>query len=272
MWILILKAIIIGIVEGITEFLPVSSTGHMIIVGHFINFTGEFAELFEVVIQLGAILAVVVLYWNKIIQSIKDIFTPDMRGLKFWINVLVASIPAGILGVLFNDKIKEKLFNPVTVSSALVIGGFLMIFIEKKYRKRNKTKSIDDIKLGQALFVGCFQCLALWPGMSRSASTIMGAWISGMSTVAATEFSFFLAIPVMIGASGVALIKTHIAMTNIEVIALTVGFIVSFLVALVVIEKFIGFLKKRPMRVFAVYRIFIGIIILGLAFAKVITM
>ncbi len=263
---LIFKAIIIAIIEGLTEFIPVSSTGHMILVGHLIDFKGSFANLFEIVIQLGAILAVIVLYWDRLINSVKDIFAPDRRGLKFWINIVVAAIPAVILGFLFDDIIDAKLMNPITVAAALVVGGILMIAIENKFRrKRGKTREVDNMNMRQSFVVGVFQCLALWPGMSRSASTIMGGWIAGLSTVVAAEFSFFLAIPMMFGASGLKLIKHGITMSTVEAIALIVGFVVAFIVSLVVIEKFIKFLQKKPMRIFAIYRIFIGAIILILA-------
>jgi undecaprenyl-diphosphatase len=267
---LILKAIIIGIVEGITEFLPISSTGHMIIVGDLINFKGEFANLFTVVIQLGAILAVVLLYWNKIFNSLKNL-KPGHWGFKLWLNIVVAFIPSAALGFLFDDYIDEHLFSTITVVSALIVGAILMLFIENKYRKRKGINDMEKISVGQAFMIGCFQCLALWPGMSRSASTIMGAWISGLSSVAAAEFSFFLAIPTMVAATGLKLIKNGMAIqTTNEIIALAVGFLVSFFVAYVVIEKFIKFLQKRPMRVFAIYRIFIGVTLLILAAFKVI--
>jgi undecaprenyl-diphosphatase len=258
---LILKAIIIGIVEGITEYLPISSTGHMIIVSDLINFKGAFADMFMIVIQLGAILAVVFLYWDKIWNSLKNLM-PGKWGFKLWSNILVAFIPSAVIGLLFNDYIDEHLFGTVTVVAALIFGAFLMIIIENKYRKRKGINNIEDINLGQAFMIGCFQCLALWPGMSRSASTIMGAWIVGLSTVAAAEFSFFLALPTMVAASAWTLLKKGVAIqTSNEVIALGVGFLVSFVVAYIVIEKFIAFLQKRPMRVFAIYRIFIGIVI-----------
>lgn len=268
---LILKAIILAIVEGLTEFVPVSSTGHLILVSDIINFKGEFANLFNVVIQLGAILAVVVIYWDKLINSVKDIFAPDRRGLRFWVNIVVACIPAAILGFAFDDYIDAYLFNPVTVAIGLVIGGILMVIIENKYRRKSRTRDIYDMKIRQSIFVGMFQCLALWPGMSRSASTIMGGWIAGLSPVIAAEFSFFLAMPIMVGASGLKLWKSGFGMTNIELIALIVGFVGAFLVSLVVIEKFIKFLQKKPMRVFAIYRIFIGIILLVLAAFKIVT-
>lgn len=273
--VLMLKAVIIGIVEGITEFLPISSTGHMIIVGNLINFQEpaypkQYVDMFEVVIQLGAILAIVVLYWEKIKTSLINI-KPGKWGFKLWFNIFVAFLPSAVIGIFLHKAIQAKLFNAVTVSLALIIGGFLMIFMENKYRRGNKTKSIDDVNIVQAFKIGCFQCLALWPGMSRSASTIIGAWVSGLNTVAAAEFSFFLAIPTMIGASVLSLKDGFGSMSGSQIIALAVGFVVSFVVALVVVEKFMKFLQRKPMRVFAIYRIFIGIIILVLAFTKVIT-
>ncbi len=278
--ILILKAIVIGIVEGFTEFLPVSSTGHMIIVGNLINFKAPaypkaYVDMFEVVIQLGAILSVVVLYWDKIKETFLN-FLPSGRvsakesGLRFWLIVLIACIPAMILGLPLKDKIEAKLFYPIPVAIALIVGAVWMIYAENKYRNNNRHGStISNINARQALIIGAFQCLALWPGMSRSASTIIGAWIAGLSTVVGAEFSFFLAIPMMVGASGLSLIKHNVfsTCTSQQIIALAIGFVVSFLVALFVIDKFIKFLKRRPMRVFAVYRIFIGIVIIILAFA-----
>ncbi|HEY5588553.1 MAG TPA: undecaprenyl-diphosphate phosphatase [Candidatus Paceibacterota bacterium] len=260
--ILVFKAIIIAVVEGITEFIPISSTGHMIIVGNVINFKGAFANSFEVVIQLGAILAIIVLYWNKIWSSVVEFFKARPSGIKFWTNIIVAFIPAAVLGFLFNDKIDKYLFNPTTVALALVVGGILMIIIENKFRSEDKTKSIEKISIKQAFKIGCFQCFALWPGMSRSASTIMGGWISGVSTVAATEFSFFLAIPTMFGATALTLFKSGINFSSGEIITLFIGFVTAFLVALIVVEKFVSYLKKKPMKVFAIYRIIVGIALL----------
>lgn len=281
-FIFIVKVIIIGIVEGITEFLPVSSTGHMIIVGNLIGFkegilpeslyTKQYIDSFTMIIQLGAILAIVVLYWNKIKSTFKNFsLSKPKSGFKFWFTVGVACIPAGVLGILFDDMIEEKLFNPVTVTAALLIGAFGMLYAEKRYRGKFVTKSIDDVTLKQAFIIGCFQCLAMWPGMSRSASTIIGAWIAGLSTVAAAEFSFFLALPVMIGVSIIKLVKINIALLSlVQIIGLVVGFIVSFIIALIVVEKFVAFLKKRPMRVFAIYRILVGIILIMLIFFNLI--
>lgn len=276
----IFKAIIVAIVEGLTEFIPVSSTGHMILVGSAINFHGEFAKMFEVVIQLGAILAVVVLYWKKIKDSVieffKYIFTKGKQGktgFKFGINVIVGSIPAGIVGVLFYSDIK-KLFKPEAVIVGFIVGGILLLVIENMFRKKkHATRDIDNISYMQSLKVGIFQVLSMWPGMSRSASTIMGGWIAGLSTPIAAEFSFFLAIPAMIGSSGKDLFEFDFSiMTPTLWIALIIGFIVAFIVSIIVMDKFVTFLKKRPMRIFAIYRVAAGVLLAILVFTKVITL
>ncbi|MBK1812745.1 undecaprenyl-diphosphate phosphatase [Clostridium sp. YIM B02505] len=278
--IFILKAVMIAIVEGITEFIPVSSTGHMILVGWAIGFNGEFAKMFEVVIQLGAILAVVVLYWKKIKESIieffKYIFTRGREGLigfRFGINVIAASIPMGIAGVLFYDKIKSK-FMPEAVIVGFIVGGILLIILEKFYRnKGHKVENIDKITPLQAFMVGVLQLLAVWPGMSRSASTIMGGWIAGLSTPIAAEFSFFIAIPAMLGSSGKDLFEfDYSIMTKTLWISLIAGFIVAFLVALVVMKKFVYYLKQKPLKVFAVYRVVVGILLGVLVVTKVISL
>lgn len=272
-FLLIIKAIILGIVEGVTEFLPVSSTGHLIIVGKFLNFEKPFADLFDVVIQLGAILAIVVLFWNKIVESFKTIIDPSFKsfGSRLWRNLIIAFIPSGAIGFLLHKKVEAKLMFPLPVAGALFVGGILMIFAENKFRKNNRTNDIADVTLRQAFIIGCFQCLSvIWPGFSRSASTIIGAWIVGLSTVAAAEFSFFLAIPTMVVATGYTLLKSLTSITTFELFIILIGFVVSFIVALLVVESFMNFLKKRKMRVFAVYRIILAIVIIGLTALKVI--
>lgn len=285
----VLKAVVIAIVEGLTEFVPVSSTGHMILFGGLIGFrTGnhaEFAKMFEVVIQLGAILAVVVLYWKKLWGAIVEFFTfiftggkKGKKGFMFGINVIIGSIPALIFGLTFYKKIKD-LFKPSAVVIGFIVGGILLLVIEGWFRgKRKKSKAsqvndVFDITPIQALKVGVFQCLAMWPGMSRSASTIMGGWIAGINTPAAAEFSFFLAIPAMVGSSGLDLLKfDYSQMDTTYLIALIVGFIVAFIVSLVVMEMFVSYLKKKPMRIFAVYRIVAGIILLGLSLTGIVAL
>lgn len=276
--IFLLKAIIIGILEGLTEFIPVSSTGHMILVGSAINFHGEFANMFEVIIQLGAILAIVVLYWKKIKDSIKEffkyIFTKGKEGksgFKFGINIIISSIPIGIIGVLFYDRIKD-LFRPEAVIIGFIIGGFLLLFIETFFRKKDHPiKDIDKITISQAFKIGLLQCLSVWPGMSRSASTIMGGWAAGLSTHIAAEYSFFLAIPAMIGSSVKELFEfDYSIMTSTLWISLILGFVVSFIVSIVVVDSFVSYLKKKPMRVFAIYRILAGLLLAILVFTKAI--
>lgn len=259
----IIKAFIMGVVEGLTEFIPVSSTAHLILVGELINFKDPeaFITMFDVVIQLGAILAIVVLYWDKISKSLKNL-APGKWGFNLWTNIIIGTIPAVIVGLLFKDTIDEKLMGVMPVAIAMVVGGTLLIIIENKFRKKAKIHDMNSINHKQALIIGCFQCLALWPGMSRSASTIMGSWVVGLSSFAAAEFSFFLAIPAMFGASILYLMEMKVAMSVVEIIALAVGFLMSFIVALIVVEKFVTFLKKRPMRIFSIYRIVIGIILL----------
>jgi undecaprenyl-diphosphatase len=278
--IFILKAIVIGIVEGLTEFIPVSSTGHMILVGSAINFQGKFAKMFEVVIQLPAILAVVVLYWSKIKESVIEFFKYILNkgkegktGFRFGMNLIVGSIPVGIVGVLFYHKIKA-LFRPEAVIVGFIVGGILLMIIEKGFSaKKRKVENIDNITAAQSFKVGLLQVLSVCPGMSRSASTIMGGWIAGLSTPIAAEFSFFIAIPAMIGSSGKDLFEfDYSIMTPTLWISLIVGFIVAFIVALVVMKKFINYLKKKPMKVFAVYRIMAGILLGVLVLTKIITL
>ncbi|HAN09754.1 MAG TPA: undecaprenyl-diphosphatase [Clostridiales bacterium] len=258
---LIIKAIILGIVEGITEFLPVSSTGHLILFGHFLGFNeGSFKILFYVVIQLGAILAVVFYYRKRIWESLKNIRVGQW-GFKLWLIILIAFIPSAMLGFLFNDYIDEYLFSPLTVSIALIVGAILMIIIEKKFANRD-SEDITDISKRKSLIIGFAQCMALIPGMSRSASTIMGGMIVGLSVKVAAEFSFFLAIPTMFAATGYSLLKGFAAMSTTEWVALAVGFITSFIVAFIVIGKFLEFLTKNSLKVFAHYRLVVGFIML----------
>jgi len=268
--ILIFKSIILGIVEGFTEFLPISSTGHMIIVGHFINFEGEFAKLFEIVIQLGAILAIVVLFREKIFNSLKSL-KPGGSGFKLWASLMLAFLPAGIIGLLLHKKVAEHLMVPTSVAAALLVGGIWMIYAENKYRNNEKINSIEHVGYKEAFVIGCFQCISiLWPGFSRSASTIIGGWIMGLSSIAAAEYSFFLAIPTMIIATAYELLKSARTLNTNEIISLITGFTVSFIVALVVVAKFIDFLKTKPMKSFAIYRILVGIILLTLIFFRMI--
>lgn len=268
----ILKSIILGIVEGATEFLPVSSTGHLIIFQNLVKFesyTKNYVEMYTYVIQLGAILAVIVLYREKILSTLKNFWPKkvgyEKSGLKFWLMIVLACVPGGVLGILFDDLAEKYLFNTVSVSIVLFLGGIMMIIAERKLRPDRGGLQEMNLTARQALTVGLFQCLAIIPGMSRSASTIIGGWVSGLSSVVAAEFSFFLAIPVMIGMSTLKIVKLGGLglLSGMEILSLAVGFVVSFIVALVVIEKFISYLQKRPMTVFAVYRIIFAVVILA---------
>ena len=272
---LIIKSIILGIVEGITEFLPISSTGHMIIFEHLMKFKGispNYVEMYTYVIQLGAILSIVVLYWKKIKDTLINFFPQKVgyktSGFRFWFMIFIACIPGGICQLLLDDLSDKYLFNTVTVAIALFLGGIWMIYAENKFRSRNSTKKGLNVTTRQAWIIGIFQCLAIIPGMSRSASTIIGGWVSGLSTVQAAEFSFFLAIPVMLGMSLLKIIKIGgiSALAFSEIISLAVGFIVSFIVALIVVDKFISYLKRKPMRIFAIYRMIFAVIVLVAGF------
>lgn len=282
--IFILKSVVLGIVEGITEFLPISSTGHLVIVQNLIGFKGitnKYLEMYTYVIQLGAILAVIVLYWRKIRETLINFFPKkvgyEKSGFRFWFMIFIACVPGGIFGVMLNDLADKYLFSPVPVAVALFLGAIWMIYAENKFRNKNigKVRSVFEregiITTKQAIVVGLFQCLAIIPGMSRSASTIIGGWISGLSTVAAAEFSFFLAIPVMIGMSILKIIKIGglFSLTSLELLSLGVGFIVSFLIALIVIDMFISYLQRKPMKKFAVYRMIFAVIVLITGFLGV---
>ncbi|MDI3481619.1 MAG: undecaprenyl-diphosphatase [Tepidanaerobacteraceae bacterium] len=259
--ILIFKAFIMGIVEGLTEFLPISSTGHLIIVGDIIGFKGSsFNVMFEIVIQLGAILAVVFYYRKKIYNSILNIL-PGKWGFSLWFKLLIAFIPAAVIGVIFNDYIEKHLFSSFTVAIALIIGGILMILVENIFG-RYGMDDMDNTSIGQSLFIGVAQCLSLFPGMSRSASTIMGGLAAGLSARAAAEFSFFLAIPTMFAATLYSLHKGISSMTLVEWQALGVGFVMSFIVALFAVDKFLSYLGKHTLKPFAYYRIVVGILMI----------
>ncbi len=258
----IVKSIILGIVEGITEFLPISSTGHLIIINRFIDFTGPFAAVFDVVIQLGAILSVVVYFWKRLFPFGRHL-TAEKRSeiLDLWKKTIVGVIPALVLGVFFGGMIKKYLFNPITVSIALIVGGVILIYLEGR-KKEAVITSVGSLGYGRALLVGLIQCLAMVPGTSRSAATIIGAMFLGASRVVAAEFSFFLAIPTMCAASAYSILKAERALTESELLVLAVGFIVSFVVALAVIAGFMKFISTRDFKPFGYYRIILGVAVL----------
>lgn len=251
-------AIVQGIVEGLTEFLPVSSTGHLILTGSLLNFEGEKASTFEVVIQLGSILAVAVLYWRRILQLLginrqERRFGPQLN----LIHVLIAILPAMVLGLVLHGAIKKYLFSPYTVLIGLVIGGLFMIYAE--VRKRKVTASeIDDISYRQAFGIGLAQCLALWPGFSRSGATIAGGLLVGANHKAAADFSFLIAIPMMVAASGYDMLKSYKYLSVDDIGFFVTGFIVAFVVALLAVVTFIKLLERVKLTPFAIYRFIVA--------------
>jgi len=255
-------AAILGIVEGLTEFLPVSSTGHMIIVGHLLGFEGQKAETFEVVIQLGSILAVVVMFWRRLFGLIGIRFGEVKHegtgtGHLTLIHILLGMVPAVVLGLVLHDQIKA-LFNPINVMYALVVGGVLLIAAEMLKPKQPKAVGVDDISYWQAFMIGCFQCLALWPGFSRSGATISGGMLMGVSRYAASEFSFLLSVPMMMGATILDLYKSRGFLSMDDVPMFAVGFIVAFIVAMFAIKTFLHIIKRISFIPFAIYRFIIA--------------
>jgi len=254
--IMLFKSVIMGIVEGLTEFLPISSTGHLILTGELLSFTGEKAKLFEVFIQLGAILAVLWAYRQKIFSLIIK-FPNDRRAQRFGINLMVAFLPAAFIGLLLHKIIKQYLFSPSTVAVALVIGGLIILLIERQ-KHSNKIEEIEDITFKVAMAVGIAQVLALFPGVSRSGATIMGGLLAGISRKASTEFSFFLAIPTMLAATVFELAKSYKMLSFSDFEMLAVGFITAFVAALWVVNWLIKFVSRHDFKPFAYYRILFG--------------
>lgn len=263
----ILKVIFLGIVEGITEWLPVSSTGHMILVDEFIklNMTPEFMEMFFVVIQLGAIMAVVCLFWDKLFPfDFKGGFKVKTDTMNLWFKIVVACLPAAVIGLLFDDWLDEHFYNYQTVALMLIIYGVLFIIVENYNKGRRPViNDLSQITYKFALMVGVFQLLALIPGTSRSGATIVGAILIGASRYVASEFTFFLAIPVMFGASLLKILKFGLAFTATEAIVLGTGTLVAFFVSILAIKFLMGYIKKHDFKVFGWYRIVLGIIVLA---------
>ncbi|MEZ3478113.1 MAG: undecaprenyl-diphosphate phosphatase [Lachnospiraceae bacterium] len=265
----LLKAILFGIVEGITEWLPVSSTGHMIILDEFIKLdcTPEFLEMFLVVIQLGAILAVVILFWNKIFPfQFRDKDKPviEMDKIMLWLKIVVACIPAAVVGILFDDVFEALFYHASCVALALIVFGVAFIIVERRNKgRRAKVRKLDDITFQTAFIIGIFQLIAaVFPGTSRSGATIVGALLIGVSRSVAAEFTFFLAIPVMFGASLLKLVKFGLSFTTLEAGVLIIGMLVSFFVSVFVIKFLMDYIKKHDFQVFGWYRIVLGILVL----------
>jgi len=264
----ILKVIFLGIVEGITEWLPISSTGHMLLVDEFIhlNMSAAFKEMFFVVIQLGAILAVVVMFWKKMFPfQLKDKTQPVIKKNTFiiWLKVIIACIPGAVITILFDDYIEAHLHTPMVIAATLIIYGLAFIVIEIWNRKNIPIiPSLEDISYRIAFLIGMFQVLSIIPGTSRSGATIIGALLLGVSRVAAAEFTFFLAVPVMFGLSAIKILKFGISFTITEFLFLVIGMITAFIVSVLVIKFLMGYIKKHDFKIFGWYRIVLGILVI----------
>lgn len=266
----LLKAVLLGIIEGITEWLPVSSTGHMILLDELLSLrvSEEFMEMFLVVIQLGAILAVPLLFWGRLWPFSKKKSPEEKKSIyTLWLKVIVGVIPAGVLGVLLDDLFDSLFYNFVTVAITLVVYGVAFILVERRNRGREyRIESIWDLSFKDALVIGGFQCLSLIPGTSRSGSTILGGMLTGVSRTAASEFSFYMAIPVMLAASGLKILKFVLggfSATSSELLLLLVGCLVSFVVSILAIRFLMEFVRRHEFTAFGVYRIVLGVIVLG---------
>lgn len=256
-----LTAIFLGFVEGLTEFIPVSSTGHLILLIEGLNFPTPPGRVFEVFIQIGAILAVMVLYRQKIIGTVRGI-PKDPAARQFALNLIIGSIPAVLIGLTFHSFIKNTLYNPLIIAATLILGGIIILIFEKKFTNP-KTENVDDITPKQAFLIGCAQSVALIPGVSRSGATIIGSLALGLSRTAATEFSFFLAMPVMFGAVAYDIYKNWDALLSYDHMGLMfAGLGASFLTALVVVKSVVGFISNHGFAPFAWYRIALGLVVL----------
>ncbi len=271
------KAALFGVIEGITEWLPISSTGHMILFNEFmpLQVSKEFYSMFEVVIQLGAILAVVVIFWSSIFPFQKPPYDPRrirtglisylrMDIVMLWLKILVACVPAAVIGLLFNEKFEALFYNYTTVAIALIVFGIAFLIIETRHKgKQARVNSLEEITFQLALLIGVFQLIAaIFPGTSRSGATIVGALLLGVSRTVAAEFTFFLAIPVMFGASLLKIVQFGFHFTGMEVAILLTGMIVAFVVSILVIKFLMGYIKKHDFKVFGWYRIVLGIVVL----------
>ena len=271
------KAALFGVIEGITEWLPISSTGHMILFNKFmpLQVSKEFYSMFEVVIQLGAILAVVVIFWNSIFPFQKPPYDPRrirtglisylrMDIVMLWLKILVACVPAAVIGLLFNEKFEALFYNYTTVAIALIVFGIAFLIIETRHKgKQARVNSLEEITFQLALLIGVFQLIAaIFPGTSRSGATIVGTLLLGVSRTVAAEFTFFLAIPVMFGASLLKIVQFGFHFTGMEVAILLAGMIVAFVVSILVIKFLMGYIKKHDFKVFGWYRIVLGIVVL----------
>ena len=268
--VLLVKAAIMGVVEGLTEFLPISSTGHLILAGALLGFDDEKAKVFDIAIQTGAILAVIIVYWKKIRDTVAALPT-SRQAQRFTVNVLIAFIPAVILGLLFGKAIKAHLFTPVVVASTFILGGFIILWAEKRPQSEARIQNLDSMTPLDALKVGLVQCLAMIPGTSRSGATIIGGMLLGLSRRAATDFSFFLAIPTLIGAGAYSLYKERALLSMADLPLFGVGLLFSFVSAWICVRWLLGYISTHNFVPFAWYRIAFGLVVLGTAWSGLVT-
>ncbi len=268
--VLLVKAAIMGVVEGLTEFLPVSSTGHLILAGALLGFDDEKAKVFDIAIQTGAILAVIIVYWQKIRSTLVALPT-QKQAQRFSLNVLIAFVPAVVLGLLFGKMIKAHLFTPAVVASTFIIGGFIILWAEKRQQAVVRVQEVEDMSWQDALKVGLVQCLAMIPGTSRSGATIIGGMLLGLSRKAATDFSFYLAIPTLIGAGVYSLYKERALLSIADLPMFAVGLLFSFLSAWLCVRWLLRYISTHSFTPFAWYRIAFGIVVLATAWSGVVT-
>ena len=267
---LLLKAAVMGVVEGLTEFLPISSTGHLILAGALLGFDDDKAKVFDIAIQTGAILAVIIVYWQKISSTVRAL-PHSADAQRFALNVFIAFVPAVILGLLFGKAIKANLFTPEVVATTFIIGGFIILWAERRQAAAVRIAEVEDMRWQDALKVGLVQCLAMIPGTSRSGATIIGGMLLGMSRKAATDFSFYLAIPTLIGAGAYSLYKDRALLSMADVPMFAVGLLFSFLSAWVCVRWLLKFISTNSFEVFAWYRIVFGLVVLGTSYTGLVT-
>nr|WP_315236245.1 undecaprenyl-diphosphate phosphatase [uncultured Limnohabitans sp.] len=267
---LLFKAAVMGVVEGLTEFLPISSTGHLILAGALLGFDDDKAKVFDIAIQTGAILAVIIVYWQKISSTVRAL-PHSADAQRFALNVFIAFVPAVVLGLLFGKAIKANLFTPEVVATTFIIGGLIILWAERRRAHEVRIGEVEDMRWQDALKVGLVQCLAMIPGTSRSGATIIGGMLLGMSRKAATDFSFYLAIPTLIGAGAYSLYKDRALLSLADAPLFGVGLVFSFLSAWVCVRWLLKFISTNSFEVFAWYRIVFGLVVLGSSYSGLVT-
>jgi undecaprenyl-diphosphatase len=268
--ILLLKAVVMGVVEGLTEFLPVSSTGHLILAGSLLGFHDDKMKVFDIAIQTGAIVAVIIVYWQRLRETMAGLGS-DAKARRFAINVAIGFVPAVVLGLLFGKAIKAHLFTPIVVASTFIIGGFVILWAERRAAVATRVETVDDMTRLDALKVGLVQCLAMIPGTSRSGATIIGGMLLGLSRKCATDYSFFLAIPTLVGAGIYSLYKERALLSVADIPLFGVGLLFSFLSAWVCVRWLLRYISTHTFVVFAWYRIAFGLVVLLTAYTGVVT-